>query len=208
MRILIADDHSIIRKGLMHILQEAYPSAFIKEAEDAEDVIKVSFSGYWDIVVCDLSMPGQSGLEVVRHMKQHFPKTPVLVLSMYPEKQYAVRALKAGAAGYLSKESAPEELLKAVRTILLGRKHISPDTADNLLNELENWNDKAPHESLSPREFVVFQLVSTGKSVSAIAKQLSVAVSTVSTYKTKILLKMKMKSSADLTRYALENKLM
>jgi DNA-binding NarL/FixJ family response regulator len=127
---------------------------------------------------------------------------------MYPEKQYAVRALKAGAAGYLSKESAPEELLKAVRTILLGRKHISPDTADNLLNELENWNDKAPHESLSPREFVVFQLVSTGKSVSAIAKQLSVAVSTVSTYKTKILLKMKMKSSADLTRYALENKLM
>lgn len=208
MRILIADDHSIIRKGLMHILQEEYPSAFIKETEDAGEAIKASLSGDWDVVVCDLSMPGQSGLEVVRHMKQHFPKTPVLVLSMYPEEQHAIRVLRAGAAGYLSKDSAPEELVKAVRTVLLGRRHISPDTANNLLHELELGNDRAPHASLSPREFVVFQLVSSGKSVSAIAKQLSVAVSTISTYRTKILAKMKMTCNADLTRYALENKLM
>jgi len=192
----------------MHILQEAYPSAFIKETEDAEEIIKASLTGDWDVVICDMSMPGQSGLEVVRHMKQYFPKVPVLMLSMYPEEQYAIRALRAGAAGYLSKDSASEELVKAVGTVLLGRRHISPDTAAHLLNELEHGDDKAPHESLTSREFVIFQLVSSGKSVSAIAKQLSVAVSTISTYKTKIFAKMKMKCNADLTRYALENKLM
>jgi two-component system invasion response regulator UvrY len=208
MHIIIADDHALIRKGLKHILMEEFPSAAIDETGDAEDVIKRSFQHQWDIVVCDLSMPGKSGLDVVLHMKQHFPKTPVLILSMYPEEQYAIRALRTGAAGYLSKDSAPEELVKAVHRVLLGRKYISLSLADKLAGELENdVHTKAPHELLTHREFNIFQLLSDGKSITAIAEQLSISISTVSTYRSKILSKMNLRSNADLTRYALENKL-
>lgn len=208
MRILIADDHSLIRKGLVHLLQNEYPSAFIQETGDAEEVIKMLLIGDWDAIICDLSMPGRNGLEVVQYVKQHFPQMPVLVISMHPEEQYAIRALKAGAAGYLCKDSAPEEMVKAVRTILLGRRYISSTTADKLLTELEKGgSDKAPHESLTHREFIIFQLLSSGTSVSAISEQLSLAITTVSTYKAKILAKMNFKSNADLIRYALENKL-
>jgi two-component system invasion response regulator UvrY len=207
MRILIADDHALIRKGLKHILQEEFPSAFIDEASDAEDVINKTLSGDWDVIICDLSMPGRSGLDVVQHVKQNFPKIPVLILSIHPEEQYAIRAMKTGAAGYLSKDAAPEELVKAVRRVLLGRKYVSASIAEKLTDELYEEGSRAPHESLSHREFDVFTLLAAGNAVSEISEKLSLSVTTVSTYRTRIMVKMKMKSNADLTRYALDNKL-
>ncbi|HTJ10688.1 MAG TPA: response regulator transcription factor [Dinghuibacter sp.] len=208
MNIIIADDHALIRKGLKQILLEEFPSARVDECRDAEELIKKSLHDHWDVVVCDLLMPGKTGLDVVQHMKQHAPRTPVLVLSMYPEEQYAIRALKTGAAGYLSKDSAPEELVRAVHRVLMGRKYISPSLADKLVNELDQESSPKPaHELLTHREFGIFQLLAAGKSISAIADQLSISASTVSTYRAKILTKMNLGSNADLTRYALENKL-
>jgi two-component system, NarL family, invasion response regulator UvrY len=208
MRILIADDHALIRKGLKHILLEEFPSAFIAEATDAEEVIKKTLSGDWDVIICDLSMPGRSGLDVVQHVKQNFPKIPVLILSIHPEEQYAIRAIKTGAAGYLSKDAAPEELVKAVRRVLLGRKYVSSNIADKLADELDHDSgSREPHEVLSQREFDVFLLLSAGNSVSEISEKLSLSVTTVSTYRARIMIKMRMKSNADLTRYALDNKL-
>ncbi len=207
MRILIADDHALIRKGLRHILLEEFPSAFIDESPDAEDIIKKTLSGDWDVIICDLSMPGRSGLDVVQYVKQNFPKIPVLILSIHPEEQYAIRAIKTGAAGYLSKDAAPEELVKAVRRVLLGRKYVSSSIAEKLTDELYEDGAKEPHESLSHREFDVFRLLSAGSTVSEISEKLSLSANTVSTYRTRIMGKMKMRSNADLTRYALENKL-
>jgi len=208
MRILIADDHAVIRKGLKQILLEEFPSAMIEEATDAEEVIKKSLSTEWDVIICDLSMPGRSGLDVVQHVKQNFPGLPVLILSIHPEEQYAIRALKAGAAGYLSKDTAPEELVKAVRRVLQGRKYISASIAEKLADDLDqDSGGKAPHELLSHREFDVFQLLASGKPVSEISEKLSLSVTTVSTYRARIMTKMKMKSNADLTRYALDNKI-
>jgi two-component system, NarL family, invasion response regulator UvrY len=208
MRILIADDHALIRKGLKHILLEEFPSATIAEAADAEGIIKMTLSGDWDVIICDLSMPGRSGLDVVQHVKQNFPKIPVLILSIHPEEQYAIRAIRTGAAGYLSKDAAPEELVKAVRRVLLGRKYVSSNIADKLADELDQGSGtREPHEVLSQREFDVFLLLSAGNSVSEISEKLSLSVTTVSTYRTRIMTKMKMKSNADLTRYALDNKL-
>lgn len=208
MRILIADDHAVIRRGLKQILLEEFPSAEFGEAEDAESVIKKSVTGDWDIIISDLSMPGRSGLEVVQHMKQNFPKIPVLILSIHPEEQYAIRVLKAGAAGYLSKDAAPEELVKAVNRVLQGRKYISASIADRLFEELDqNNNEKPSHDLLSHREFDVFKLLASGKSISEISEQMMLSISTVSTYRARILTKMNMKTNAELTRYALENKL-
>lgn len=208
MRILVADDHAIIRTGLKHLLLEEYPSAFIGEAADAEESIKKTLTGNWDVVICDLCMPGKGGLDVVQHMKRHFPKTPVLILSMYPEEQYAIRAISMGAAGYLSKDAVPEELVKAIRTIQMGRKYISASIAERLADNLEHGTGgKAPHELLSSREFSIFQLISSGLSVSAISEKLSIGITTVSTHRSRVLTKMNVKSNADLTRYALENKL-
>ena len=136
MHILIADDHHLVRRGLKNLLQGEFPSASIEETGDAEAVIKKSLVTHWDVVICDLSMPGKGGLDVVQHMKQHFPKTPVLILSMYPEEQYAVRALKTGAAGYLSKDAAPEELARAIHRVLMGRKYISASIADKMAGDL------------------------------------------------------------------------
>ena len=207
LRILIADDHAIIRKGLKQILLEEYPSAFIDEVGDAEGVIKKAISSEWDIIICDLSMPGRSGLDVVHDIKQNFPKLPVLILSLHPEEQYAIRVLKAGAAGYLSKEVATEELVKAVQRVLQGRKYISASIAEKLADELDQNANKPPHEILSDREFYVFKLIAEGKGVSEIAELLSLSVTTVSTYRSRILIKMNAKANAELTRYAIENKL-
>jgi DNA-binding NarL/FixJ family response regulator len=206
MHILIADDHHLVRKGLKNLLQGEFPSASIEETGDAEAVIKKSLVTHWDVVICDLSMPGKGGLDVVQHMKQHFPKTPVLILSMYPEEQYAVRALKTGAAGYLSKDAAPEELARAIHRVLLGRKYISASIADKMAGDLVAPS-KSPHDLLSVRELNIFQLLASGKSVSDVALQLCVSVSTISTYRAKILSKMDLKSNAELTRYALEHRL-
>ena len=207
MRVIIADDHAVIRKGLRQILIDEFPSATIEEVSDAESAINKTFTGKWDLVISDLSMPGRSGLDVAEHIKQNFPKLPVLILSIHPEEQYAIRALKAGAAGYLSKDTAPEELIKAVHKVLQGRKYISASIAEKLAEELDHDTEKAPHELLSAREFDVFKLIASGISVSDIGIKLSLSVTTVSTYRARILTKMNVKSNADLTRYALENKL-
>ena len=207
LRILIADDHAIIRKGLKQILLEEYPSAIIEEVGDAEAVINKTIGNEWDIIICDLSMPGRSGLDVLQHVKQNFLKMPVLILSIHPEEQYAIRAIRGGAAGYLSKDAATEELVKAVQRILQGRKYISASLAEIMASELDQDVTKPPHELLSDREFHVFKLIAAGKAVSEIAEQLSLSITTVSTYRARILEKMDIKTNADMTRYALEKKL-
>jgi len=205
LRILIADDHSLIRKGLKQILLEEYPSAFIEEVADAEGIFKKVLHNKWDIVISDISMPGRSGLDVLHDIKQHFPALPVLVLSIHPEEQYAIRVLKAGAAGYLSKQAANEELVKAVQKVLQGRKYISPAIAEKVADGLHHKYDQPLHEMLSDREFHVFKLIAQGKGVSEIADLLSLSLTTVSTYRSRILNKMDMKSNADIIRYAIEN---
>lgn len=207
-RILIADDHHVVRKGLKQILLEGFPTAIIEEVSDAESLIKNALLKEWDVVISDLSMPGRSGLDALQQIKQSIPKIPVLILSIHPEEQYAIRVLKAGASGYLSKESAPEELVKAVQQVLLGKKYITASVAEKLVTNLDTDADKTLHEYLSNREFEVFKLIASGKAVSDIAEILSLSVTTVSTYRTRIMAKMNFNTNADITLYAIENKLM
>ncbi len=203
-KVLIADDHAIVRRGLKQLLLEEYPSAIIEETADAENLVSKAIQGEWDLVICDLSMPGRSGLDALRQIRQASPSLPVLIMSMHPEDQYAVRVLKAGASGYLSKESIHNELIRAVHTVLLGKKFITPSIAEKLADAFNTNNGQSPHESLSDREFDVFKLLAAGKSVSEIAAQLSLSVTTVSTYRARIMEKMNMRSNAELTRYGLE----
>ena len=207
LRILIADDHTVVRRGLKQILLDEFPGAKIEEVPDAEGLIKKVMQGKWDIVVSDLSMPGRSGLDALQQIKISHPGLPVLILSIHPEEQYALRALKAGAAGYLSKDTAPDELVKAVQKVLLGKKYISQSIAEKLANTLSVKADKFLHENLSNREFDVMKLLANGKSVSDIADILSLSVTTVSTYRARVMTKMNLKSNSDLTKYAIENKL-
>jgi DNA-binding NarL/FixJ family response regulator len=207
LRILIADDHAIVRRGLKQLLLEEYPSAVIGEVSDTEDLLKEVINDGWDIVICDMNMPGRSGLDALGQIKQVSPNLPVLIMSMYPEEQYALRVLKAGASGYLEKESIHDDVIKAIQTVRLGKKFITPTIAERLADAFHNTNNKQPHELLSDREFDVFKLIASGKSVSDIASQLSLSTTTVSTYRSRILEKMGIKSNADLTRYALEKKL-
>lgn len=203
-RILIADDHAIVRKGLKQLLLEEFPSAKVEETGDAENLVNKAIQLDWDVVICDMSMPGRSGLDALRQIKQASPSLPVLIMSMHPEDQYALRVLKAGASGYLSKESIHDELIKAIHTVLLGKKFITPSIAEKLAEAFDADAGQLPHEVLSDREFDVFKLLAGGKSVSEIASQLSLSVTTVSTYRARIMEKMSMRSNADLTRYALE----
>lgn len=205
MRILIADDHAILRKGLKEILLEEYPSAHIEEVGDADTLFKKTLNSEWDVIITDLSMPGRSGLEALREIKQYSPKIPVLVLSIYPEDQYATRVLKAGASGYINKDTAPTELVKAVQRVLQGRKYITNSIAEKLANNLSMDTDKAAHELLTDREFDVMKLLASGKPVLEIAKILSLSPTTISTYRARILEKMSLKNNSDLTRYALNN---
>ncbi|HEX7903614.1 MAG TPA: response regulator transcription factor [Chitinophagaceae bacterium] len=206
-RILIADDHAIVRKGLKQLLLEEFPTAKVEESGDAEDLINKAVQGKWDVVICDMSMPGRSGLDALRQIRQTSPSLPVLIMSMHPEDQYALRVLKAGASGYLNKESIHDELIKAIHTVLLGKKFITPSIAEKLAEAFDTDAGHQLHESLSDREFDVFKLLATGKSVSEIASQLSLSVTTVSTYRARIMEKMNMRSNADLTRYALQKSL-
>jgi two-component system, NarL family, invasion response regulator UvrY len=208
MRILIADDHSIVRAGLRQILQDEFTGATIEEVSDAETLLKKVFTNTWDIVISDLSMPGKSGLDALAQIRQQCPKLPVLILSIHPEEQYALRVLKAGAAGYLHKGLASDELVTAVKRVLLGRKYITAAVAEKLADQLDTDNDSPSHTTLSDREFDVFKLLAAGKPVSEIAEILSLGVTTVSTYRSRILEKMSMKNNAGLTRYAIENKLL
>jgi len=207
LRILIADDHTVVRKGLIQILMEEFTSAVIEEVADAEELIKKVMSAKWDVVVSDLSMPGRSGLDALQQIKLSFPDLPVLILSIHPEEQYALRALKAGAAGYLSKDTAPDELVKAVQKVLLGKKYISQSIAERLANSFSSDHNNNPHEILSDREFDVMKFLANGKSVSEIAEMLSLSVTTVSTYRARVMTKMNLKSNSDLTKYAIENNL-
>lgn len=203
-RILIADDHAIVRKGLKQLLLEEYPSATVEEVSDAETLIKKTITSEWDIVICDLSMPGRSGLDALRQIKQSSPSLPVLIMSMHPEDQYALRVLKAGASAYLGKDTIHDELINAIHTARLGKKYITPSIAEKLADAFENDTEKDNHQALSDREFDVFKLLAAGKSVSEIASQFSLSITTVSTYRSRILEKMNMRSNAEMTRYALE----
>ena len=204
-RILIADDHAIVRKGLKQLLLEHYPSATIGEVADAETLVNEVVTAQWDVVICDMSMPGRSGLDALHQIKQSAPKLPVLIMSMYPEDQYALRVLKAGASGYLSKETIHDDILKAIETVLQGRKFITPAIAEKLADAFDSGAAIKTHENLSDREFDVLKLLASGKSVTEISEQLSLGATTVSTYRSRIMDKMSMRSNADLTRYALEN---
>jgi two-component system invasion response regulator UvrY len=206
-KFLIVDDHAIFRKGLRQILQEEFPSATIEEAGDAEDAMKATLKGKWTLIISDLSMPAKSGLDLVEHVKDTLPNTPVLILSMHPEEQYAIRALKTGAAGYLVKESAADELVLAVKKILQGKKYISTAVAEKLADQLNRSDDKHLHEYLSDREFEVFKMIASGKSIGHIADIMALGITTISTYRSRILSKMDVQSNADLTRYAIDHKL-
>ena len=189
-RILIADDHAIVRKGLRQILTDQYPTAFIGEVADAERLIQATITEPWDVVICDMSMPGRSGLDALNQIKQSSPKLPVLIMSMYPEDQYALRVLKAGASGYLGKETIHDDIVKAVDTVMLGKKFITTAIAEKLANAFDAGTPGQLHESLSDREFDVFKLLASGKSVSEIGEQLSLSATTVSTYRSRIMEKM------------------
>jgi len=207
MRFLIADEQGIFRTGLRQILLEEFPSATIEEANDAETVIQKSLAYKLDLITCDLSMPGKNGLDLVRCI-QNFSTIPVLVISTYPEKQYSLEALRAGAAGYLSKDITIEELRRAVSRILQGRKYISACVAEKLSEEFCIGNsDKKLHELLSPREFDIFKVLAAGKPIDVIAKQFALGASTIRTHRTRIMVKMNMKSNAELMRYAIGYKI-
>ena len=204
-RILIADDHSIVRKGVRQILSEGFPDAEIDEVADAEELIKKVIDKDWDVVLSDLSMPGRSGLDALPQIKQIKPKLPVLIMSIHSEDHYAIRVLKAGASGYLSKDLAPEELVGAIRRVVSGKRYITAAVAEKLANIIDNEDNKPLHENLSYREFAVFKLLSIGKSLTEIAESMFLSITTVSTYRSRILVKMNMKSNAEITLYTVEN---
>jgi two-component system, NarL family, invasion response regulator UvrY len=205
MRLLIADDHSIFRRGLQDILRRELPDVVFGEAEDADGVLQALGKERWDLLILDISMPGRSGLEVLKIARAKHPHVPVLVLSMHPEDQYGRRVVQAGASGYLNKSSAATELVTAVRRILGGRRYISPTLADQLAIDLQAPRDRVPHHTLSNREFEVMRLVTAGKSNAEIADLLAISDKTVSTYRTRILDKLDLRTIADLVRYALEH---
>lgn len=207
MKILLADDHAVVRQGLRLILANEFKKATFGEANDTGELIDRLKQDTWDVTIMDLSMPGGSGLNTLKEIKHNHPQMPVLVLSMYPEDQYAVRTLKAGASGYLTKESASEELVNAVQKILHGGKYINASVAEKLLLQLGNEDGRPPHELLSDREYQVLCMIASGKEVGQIATDLTLSVKTVSTYRARILEKMNMKTNAELTHYAIENKL-
>lgn len=206
-RILMADDHAIVRRGLRQILNEGSAACQIDEASTGQEVLKKVYDGVFDILVLDISLPDRNGLELVREIKSVKPKLPILMLSVHPEEQYAIRALKAGVSGYLNKESAPEQLIQAIERIVAGGRYISPSLAETLADTVGGELEGAPHETLSDREFTVLLRIGAGKSVSEIADELGLSVKTVSTYRARILEKMNMHSNADLIRYVIDHKL-
>ncbi len=206
-KILIADDHAIVRKGLKQIISETQDMVVADEASDGQEVLNKVRKNSFDMVLLDISMPGRTGLDILRELKTEKPKMPILVLSMYPEEQYAVRVLRAGASGYLTKESAPDELIAAIRKVSLGKKYITPSLAERLALDLDIDSDKPLHETLSDREYQVLCLIASGKTVGEIAERLSLSAKTISTYRARILEKMNMKNNAELTHYALQHKL-
>lgn len=196
-----------MRRGLKQILADEYQRATFAEASNAQEVIDKVWAEPWDVVVLDVSMPGRSGLEALAEIRKSKPRLPVLVLSMHPEDQFAMRVLKAGASGYMTKESAPAELVGAVKKVMAGGRYVSTSLAEKMAEYLDTDFSRPPHERLSNREFLVLRLIASGKTVSQIADELSLSVKTISTYRARILEKMVMTSNAELTHYAIQNKL-
>jgi two-component system, NarL family, invasion response regulator UvrY len=202
-RILIADDHALIRKGLKQVLADEFPQSEIGEASNAREALGLVSNQGWDAILLDITMPGQSGLDVLKQVKEMHPKTPVLVLSMHPEDQYAMRALKAGASGYLTKNTASELVATALRKILAGGTYVSQALAEDLAQRLNEPVASAPYETLSDREYQIMSALATGKSVKEISFDLGLSVKTVSTYRTRLLRKLKLTTTAELIRYAI-----
>jgi len=207
MKFLLIDDHQILRDGLRRILLAEFPGAVIEEVSNAEDVVEKVTRLDFDLILCDLSMPGRGGIDVVKQVKETHPKLPVIILSMLPDENYAMRALKAGAMGYVNKTSGTAELLQAIHRVLQGRKYISPTVVEQLTEDI-NSKAEQTHDELSDREFEVFKLIAEGKGISEIANQLSLSLSTVSTHRSRILAKMKMKGNADIVKHALQHNLL
>lgn len=207
MKVLIADDHAIVRRGLGHILAEGFSRLEVGEARNAQEALRLARERTWDIIVLDISMPGRSGVEVLKELKQVCPKTPVLILTGHPEEQYAIRVLRAGAAGYMNKETAPDHLIAAVRKVIGGGRYISPALAELLAVSLGGDSARMPHEDLSDREYQVLCMIASGKTVGHIADELGLSVKTISTYRARVLEKMGMKTNAELTHYAIRNNL-
>jgi DNA-binding NarL/FixJ family response regulator len=203
-KILIADDHAIVRKGLKQIIAETADMDVSDEASTGHEALSKILSNEYDVVVLDISMPDRDGVDILKQIKKDRPELPVLVLTMHPEEQYAIRVLSAGAAGYLTKESAPDELVTALRKVSSGRKYISPMLAEQLASRLERNTDRPLHETLSDREYQVMCRIASGKTVKEIAGELFLSVKTISTYRTRILGKMRMDNNAELTRYAIK----
>lgn len=207
MRVLIADDHAVFRRGLRETLAEAFSRVTFGEAKTAQETLEHVRRLEWDVVILDISMPGKSGLDILDELKRSRPRLPILLLSMHPEEQFARRALKAGAAGYLTKESVPEELKEAVKKVAAGGRYVSATLAEKLAVDLREGADTPIHELLSAREFQVLRMIASGKSVKEIAEEISLSVKTVSTYRARILEKTGMKTNAELIRYALQTQL-
>ena len=207
MKVLIADDHAVVRRGLQQILSDEYQDIVFGEAADANQAVDdVRQDPSWDVVILDITMPGRSGLDALKEIKKERPGLPVLVLSIHPEDQFATRVLKAGASGYMTKETAPDELVTAINKVMSGGKYVSATLAEKLAGDLEKDTDGAPlHERLSDREYEVLRMIASGKTVSEIANDLSLSVKTISTYRARILEKIHMRSNAELTHYAIKH---
>jgi len=207
LRILLVDDHTIVRDGLKQILSKHFVQATFGEARDSGEAITAIENAFWDLILLDITLPGQSGLEVLKEITSRRPGAKVLVLTMHPEEQYAARVLKAGASGYLTKETASEEVINAVTTIQAGGKYASPAFSQTLLSTLANPTPKAAHEMLSDREYQVLRMLASGKSAKEIGFDLNLSVKTISTYRTRVLQKLTLKTNADIIRYAMREKL-
>jgi len=206
-RVLICDDHAIVRQGLCQVIAETDDIRAVAEASGYPEVMTPLRSMEIDMLLLDISMPGKNGIEILKIVKKEFPKLPVLILSMYPEDQYAVRAIRAGASGYMTKQSAADQLIKAVRQVVGGRKYITPELAEALANSLGRNTDVMPHEVLSDREYQTLCLIAAGRTLSEIAVELSLSAKTVSVYRARLLEKMALKNNAELTHYALKHAL-
>jgi two-component system invasion response regulator UvrY len=206
-KVLIADDHAIVREGLKQILADTKDIVVAGDAENGVDTIKLVRKGKGDVLLLDISMPDRSGIEVLKQIKKEVPELSVLMLSMHREDQYAIRSLKAGAAGYLNKQSAPAELVNAIRQVAAGRKYISPSLAQELANHIGEDHETPLHETLSDREYQTLIMIASGKAVSEIAAELVLSVKTISMYRSRLLQKMKLRHNAELTHYAIKNHL-
>ena len=203
-RVLIADDHNLVRKGLRRILLDTEWITAVDEAKDSKEAVSKASRKDYDVVLLDISFPGRSGIDTLKQLRCLKPGLPVLILSMHPEEQYAVRSIRAGASGYLTKESAPEELIEAIRKVAAGRKYITPSLAERLATGIEEQSAEFLHKSLSDREYQVMCMIASGKTVKEIAVALSLSIKTISTHRARILRKMQMKNNAHLTHYAIK----